>query len=222
MKTTAGETQSKGNTMSITETSVNPSRNPPAEKAAPAKAAITNAANPDDHLKPPSGRELVQTEVQSPVGVLQLIASATGIRALLWPTDGARVRVGETQRVDAAAHPVLLAAKEQLEHYFAGTLIEFELPLDPLGTPFQLEAWEALSRIPYGKTASYAEQATKIGRPKAVRAVGAANGKNPISIIVPCHRVIGSNGSLTGFAAGVEAKRWLLEHERRVTGKSLF
>jgi methylated-DNA-[protein]-cysteine S-methyltransferase len=165
---------------------------------------------------------LLQTELESPVGTLQLIASEIGIRALLWPTDGTRVRVGQTELVDASEHPVLQAAKSQLEQYFAGTLRKFDLPLDPIGTPFQLDAWRALSNIAYGKTASYAEQATKIGKPKAVRAVGAANGRNPISIIVPCHRVIGSNGSLTGFAAGVDAKRWLLDHERRVAGESLF
>jgi methylated-DNA-[protein]-cysteine S-methyltransferase len=165
---------------------------------------------------------LMQTELESPVGTLQLIASNAGIRALLWPMDGARVRTGHTEVVNAADHPVLRETKQQLEHYFAGTLTKFDLPLDPVGTEFQLDAWRALSNIGYGKTASYAEQALKIGRPKAVRAVGAANGKNPISIIVPCHRVIGSNGSLTGFAAGVDAKRWLLDHERRVTGESLF
>lgn len=166
--------------------------------------------------------ELVQAQVESPVGRLQLIASDAGIRALLWPTDGVRVRTGPTELVDASDHPALHAGRQQLEEYFEGTRTKFDLPLDPIGTPFQREAWRALSNIAYGKTASYAEQANTIGRPKAVRAVGAANGKNPISIIVPCHRVIGSNGSLTGFAAGVEAKRWLLEHERRVAGESLF
>jgi methylated-DNA-[protein]-cysteine S-methyltransferase len=165
---------------------------------------------------------LLQTQVDSPVGTLQLIASDAGIRALLWQTDDTRVHVGLTELVDPADHPVLLETEQQLEQYFAGTLTKFDLLLDPVGTPFQLDAWRELSNIAYGKTASYAEQATKIGRPKAVRAVGAANGKNPISIIVPCHRVIGSNGSLTGFAAGVDAKRWLLDHERRVAGESLF
>lgn len=184
--------------------------------ASPALAAARHTA--------PSIRAplLVLTEVESPVGMLQLIASDSGIRALLWPMEGERVRVGPTEIVDAADHPVLGETKEQLIQYFAGTRTKFDLPLDPVGTEFQLDAWRALSNIGYGKTASYAEQALKIGRPKAVRAVGAANGKNPISIIVPCHRVIGSNGSLTGFAAGVDAKRWLLDHERRVAGESLF
>lgn len=165
---------------------------------------------------------LTQTELETPVGILQLIVSHAGIRALLWQTDDTRVHVGKTELVDPADHPVLRETQQQLERYFAGTLTTFDLPLDPIGTAFQLEAWRALSNIAYGKTASYAEQATNIGRPKAVRAVGAANGKNPISIIVPCHRVIGSNGSLTGFAAGIEAKRWLLDHERRLAGESLF
>jgi methylated-DNA-[protein]-cysteine S-methyltransferase len=176
----------------------------------------------DIEISTNSAAGLVQTELESPVGTLQLIASNAGVRALLWPTDGARVRVGATELVDPSDHKVLLATKQQLEQYFAGTLTKFDLPLDPIGTTFQLDAWRALTNIGYGKTASYAEQASKIGRPKAVRAVGAANGKNPISIIVPCHRVIGSNGSLTGFAAGVDAKRWLLDHERRVAGESLF
>ena len=179
-------------------------------------------ASPAETFTSVGTTSLVQTELESPVGTLQLIASDAGIRALLWPMDGTRVRTGLTELVDAADHPVLRETKQQLEYYFEGTLTKFDLPLDPVGTEFQLDAWRALSNIGYGKTASYAEQALKIGRPKAVRAVGAANGKNPISIIVPCHRVIGSNGSLTGFAAGVDAKRWLLDHERRVAGESLF
>ncbi len=186
---------------------------------ATASEALAAATNPAPSIR---ATFLVQTEVESPVGMLQLIASDSGIRALLWPMDGERVRVGPTERVDASDHPVLNDTKQQLEQYFAGTRTKFDLPLDPVGTEFQLDAWRALSNIGYGKTASYAEQAAKIGRPKAVRAVGSANGKNPISIIVPCHRVIGSNGSLTGFAAGVDAKRWLLDHERRVAGESLF
>jgi methylated-DNA-[protein]-cysteine S-methyltransferase len=194
-------------------------------EAVPKAIFTANNANLGNHMDIQTSSNtaaLVQTELESPVGTLQLVASDVGVRALLWPMDGARVRVGPTELVDPADHEVLLATKQQLERYFAGTLTKFDLPLDPIGTPFQLDAWRALSNIGYGKTASYAEQASKIGRPKAVRAVGAANGKNPISIIVPCHRVIGSNGSLTGFAAGVDAKRWLLDHERRVTGESLF
>ena len=170
----------------------------------------------------PTSSVLFQATIESPVGTLQLIASDTGIRALLWPTDEDRVRVGSTELVEIREHSLLATTAQQLCEYFSGTRTYFDVALDPIGTEFQLDAWQALRAIPFGKTVSYAEQAAKIGRPKAVRAVGAANGKNPISIIVPCHRVIGSNGSLTGFAAGVDAKRWLLDHEKRIAGESLF
>lgn len=110
---------------------------------------------------------------------------------------------------------LLRAAQKQFEEYFAGRRHTFDLPLHPHGTPFQLEVWGALLAIPYGETASYAQIAQRIGRPGAVRAVGAANGANPLAIIVPCHRVIGSDGDLTGYGGGLAAKRWLLAHERR-------
>ncbi|HLQ39307.1 MAG TPA: methylated-DNA--[protein]-cysteine S-methyltransferase [Planctomycetota bacterium] len=104
----------------------------------------------------------------------------------------------------------------QLRGYFAGERRHFELELAPQGTEFQLAAWRALQRIPFGSTASYAQQAAKLGRPQAVRAIGQANGRNPIPIVVPCHRVIGKDGSLTGFGGGLSTKQWLLEHEQRV------
>ena len=107
-------------------------------------------------------------------------------------------------------------AAEQLREYFDGTRRVFDLPLAPEGTAFQRIAWRALEAIPYAETRSYGEQARAIGRPAASRAVGAANGKNPISIIVPCHRVIGASGDLTGYGGGMDAKRWLLAHEQRV------
>ena len=107
------------------------------------------------------------------------------------------------------------AARGQLDAYFAGDRREFELPLAPRGTPFQTRVWDALRRIPYGETRTYAELAHDLDAPSACRAVGAANGRNPLSIVVPCHRLIGSNGSLTGYGGGLAAKRWLLEHERR-------
>ncbi|MEA3183888.1 MAG: methylated-DNA-[protein]-cysteine S-methyltransferase, partial [Ilumatobacteraceae bacterium] len=106
-------------------------------------------------------------------------------------------------------------AVAQLQEYFAGTRREFDLPLDPLGTPFQHSAWMVLRSIPYGTTISYGHQARQLGDPNKARAVGAANGKNPLSIVVPCHRVIGSGGELTGFAAGLDVKSWLLDHERQ-------
>ena len=111
---------------------------------------------------------------------------------------------------------------EQLRQFFAGDRQDFDLVLDPAGTPFQQQVWRALRGIPYGETRSYADIARALGSPTATRAVGAANGRNPIGIVVPCHRVIGADGSLTGYAGGVHNKRWLLDHERRVTGAALF
>ena len=148
----------------------------------------------------------------SPVGVLTLVASDKGLAAILWENDKpGRVRLGEM--IEDADHPVLLETEQQLGAYFAGTLTAFTVPLDFAGTDFQKSVWQALLTIPFGETRSYTEIARQIGRPGAVRAVGAANGRNPISIIAPCHRVIGSNGALTGFAGGLEAKALLLELE---------
>lgn len=152
------------------------------------------------------------TTMPSPVGELTLVASDHGLRAILWPDDDGRVPLPEQleEKPDLA---VLVAARQQLAEYFSGDRTEFDLPLDVRGTEFQRAAWQALAEIPYGSTASYAEQAARIGRPTAVRAVGAANGRNPLSIVLPCHRVVGSNGSLTGFAAGIDSKRMLLQME---------
>lgn len=159
--------------------------------------------------------ELSCTTMATPVGELTLIASPRGLRAVLWPKELAEPgAIGSAEDGDPAAAAVLRDAIAQLEEYFAGERHEFELPLDPVGTPFQQSAWMELRRIPYGETISYGEQARRLGDPNKSRAVGAANGRNPISIIVPCHRVVGANGSLTGFAAGVEAKAWLLHHEQ--------
>lgn len=110
---------------------------------------------------------------------------------------------------------VLADAVRQLEEYFAGVRTEFEVPVELAGTDFQHAAWTVLSQIPHGQTISYAEQARRMGRPTATRAVGAANGRNPVPVIVPCHRVIGANGSLTGFAGGLDVKTWLLAHEQK-------
>ena len=150
--------------------------------------------------------------IPSPVGQLTLVASAQGLSAVIWENDTpGRVSVGALE--ENMAHPLLVEAERQLNAYFAGTLTMFSLPLDFAGTDFQVQVWRTLCTIPYGKTRSYGEIAAQIGRPAAVRAVGAANGKNPISIIAPCHRVIGSNGKLTGFAGGLEAKAFLLALE---------
>ena len=153
----------------------------------------------------------------SPVGPLTLLASDAGLRAVLWPTDvpGRRVPWPDGTATEPS-HPVLHRAAGQLDEYFAGRRRSFDVPLDLHGTAFQVKAWRALASIPYGATVSYGEQARQLGDPNKARAVGAANARNPISIILPCHRVIGSDGALTGFAGGIDAKRTLLELEARV------
>jgi methylated-DNA-[protein]-cysteine S-methyltransferase len=152
--------------------------------------------------------------VPSPVGELKLVASDKGLVAILWENDDPdRVRLGAmTEQPD---HPILLETERQLGDYFTGRLKAFRVPLDFNGTDFQKSVWAALLTIPFGETRSYGEIARQIGRPSASRAVGAANGRNPISIIAPCHRVIGSNGALTGFAGGLIAKEHLLGIERQ-------
>lgn len=154
--------------------------------------------------------------MHSPVGELRLIAGERGLRAIVWGAEDA-ARLASTNGADLVGGrtAVLDQVVAQLEQYFAGTLREFDLPLDPMGTPFQQSAWMVLRSIPYGRTMSYGEQARRLGDPNKARAVGAANGKNPLSIVVPCHRVIGSTGHLTGFGGGLEAKSWLLDHERQ-------
>jgi methylated-DNA-[protein]-cysteine S-methyltransferase len=150
--------------------------------------------------------------IPSPVGELKLVASDKGLAAILWEGDApGRVPLGAME--EDADHPVLVGAARQIGEYFAGTLTRFDLPLDFHGTEFQKSVWAALLTIPFGETRSYADIARQIGRPTAFRAVGAANGRNPISIVAPCHRVIGTSGALTGFAGGLEAKQRLLALE---------
>ena len=152
--------------------------------------------------------------IASPVGALKLIATDAGRSALLWPNDDPkRVRVGDL--IAAAEHPILVQTERELRAYFAGERTSFSVPLAATGTPFQKKAWAALLTIPYGETRCYGQLAAQLGNPDGSRAVGAANGRNPISIIVPCHRVIGANGALTGFAGGLDAKRQLLALEAR-------
>ena len=156
----------------------------------------------------------VSKTMTSPVGELTLVASANGLAAILWENDRpGRVRLNIVAQDDN--HPVLCQTERQLREYFAGARSRFDLKLDFAGTDFQKKVWAALLTIPFGETRSYAQIAAQIGNPKAVRAVGAANGKNPISIVAPCHRVIGSNGALTGFAGGLKAKETLLAIEGR-------
>lgn len=153
---------------------------------------------------------LLWTQMPSPLGPLLLLAGEHGLRRILLPQRGAAATPGaDWQRDDAALAP----ARGQLEAYFAGQRRTFDLPLAPEGTAFQLAVLGALAEIPYGQTRSYGEIARRLGRPAASRAVGAANARNPLAIVLPCHRVIGSDGSLTGYAGGLDAKRWLLRHE---------
>ena len=150
--------------------------------------------------------------IESPVGPLTLAATPRGVREL---------RFGEHEVEGGSSGSTVLDGLElQLTEYFAGTRRAFDVPFDLVGTEFQLAAWRALAAIPYGETRTYAQQAEVIGRPRALRAVGAANGRNPVAIVLPCHRVIGADGSLTGFGGGLEVKRYLLDLEQGAS--SLF
>ncbi|HEV2703710.1 MAG TPA: methylated-DNA--[protein]-cysteine S-methyltransferase [Steroidobacteraceae bacterium] len=154
----------------------------------------------------------VYRTMQSPVGRLTLVASDLGLAAVLWEDDDPS-RLGPGSVTEDSRHPVLRQAQQQLDEYFAGQRRIFNVKLDPSGTQFQNKVWNALRTIPFGETRSYGQIADQIGSRKAVRAVGAANGRNPIPIIVPCHRVIGADGTLTGFAGGLAIKARLLALE---------
>jgi methylated-DNA-[protein]-cysteine S-methyltransferase len=155
---------------------------------------------------------LVCKVMASPVGKLTLVAGDEGLVAILWENDDPRrVVLGDLQ--DDDRQPILVETEQQLTEYFAGRRQGFSIPLEMRGTPFQRSVWEALLEIPFGETKSYSQVATQLGRPRATRAVGAASGRNPLSIVVPCHRVIGSSGELTGYAGGLEAKVQLLKIE---------
>jgi len=153
---------------------------------------------------------LYYTTSPSPLGELLLLSNGQALVGLYLEADRYRPTPAASWRREPDR---FRSACEQLAAYFAGTRRAFTLPLAPRGTAFQLQVWQALLEIPYGATARYGQLARRLGRAQASRAVGAANARNPISIIVPCHRVIGSNGALTGYAAGIESKRWLLDHE---------
>lgn len=150
--------------------------------------------------------------MNSPVGELKLIASEKHLVAILW--QGYQPRWMKSAKLEReTSHPILLRAKKQLREYFDGKRSSFDLPLEFHGTSFQIKVWRELQRIPFGQTRSYRDLAVRIGSPKACRAVGAANGRNPLGIVVPCHRVIGMNGKLTGFAGGIQSKSFLLNLE---------
>ena len=157
------------------------------------------------------GDRLIETVFEAPIGALRLTSDGAGLTGLdLDPSGVSPGRDGRAVRDD----PALAAAVEQLSAYFAGALRRFDLPLNLRGTAFQRRVWDALRAVPFGETVRYGALARRIGAPAAARAVGAALGRNPIPIIVPCHRVIGSDGGLTGFGGGLARKQWLLDHER--------
>ena len=164
--------------------------------------------------------QLARTVTESPIGELTILASDEAVVAIHFGDDRMNVTSVAAIDIPPGEHPVLEETVRQLDEYFAGDRLEFDLPLEPTGTPFQREAWTALTTIPYGETISYGEQARRLGDRNKSRAVGAANGKNPIPIVVPCHRVIGANGHLTGFGGGIGVKAWLLDHELRVRAGS--
>jgi methylated-DNA-[protein]-cysteine S-methyltransferase len=157
--------------------------------------------------------EYVFKVIDSPVGRLRLVASNKGLAGVWWADRDRPARVRARGDVESPRHPVLVETERQLREYFAGRRQTFELTLDFVGTPFQRSVWNALLTIPFGQTRSYGQIARQVGRPSAFRAVGAANGQNPVAIVAPCHRVIGSTGALTGFGGGLDVKERLLQLE---------
>ena len=154
--------------------------------------------------------------VETPLGKVWVLESEGAIVGLMYGDEEALRTFEIKHSLQESLNkqtPLLKKAKQQLDEYFEGKRMEFDLVLRPAGTKFQQQAWDALQKIPFGKTRSYGEQAEQIGNKKACRAIGQANNRNPISIIVPCHRVVASNGALTGYAFGIDRKQWLLDHE---------
>lgn len=150
--------------------------------------------------------------LETPVGTLLIGANDLHLLSIMYDQDKTKLNPNRLTHI----------CKEQLEEYFTGKRTTFDIPFILHGTEFQKQVWNALLTVPFGETATYTEQSIKINNVKAVRAVGAANGKNVINIIVPCHRIIGANGSLTGYGGGIERKQWLLEHERKISQKTLL
>lgn len=155
-----------------------------------------------------------ETAISTPLGQLRLLATDNGLRGIYYQ-DHKNVPSLTTE--PSQNHPILSETARQLGEYFAGRRRDFSLSLDLEGTPFMLEVWEALGQIPFATSVTYGELAKTLGNPKASRAVGRANGLNPVSIVLPCHRVVGSNGKLTGYAGGLKNKEWLLQHEQSVS-----
>ncbi|WP_331774959.1 methylated-DNA--[protein]-cysteine S-methyltransferase [Sulfurospirillum sp. 1612] len=152
--------------------------------------------------------------IQSPIGTIYAIANATHLLALLIKSTKEEMNLQFDNPLQED-NTILVQTQHQLHEYFEGKRTTFDIPLLPQGTPFQKAAWDALIKIPYGNTISYKTQALSIGKPKAIRAIGGANGANPIPIIIPCHRVIGTGGKLTGYASGLEIKKYLLDLENQ-------
>lgn len=160
-----------------------------------------------------TNNDFATVSMQTPLGVAKISGDANGV---------IEISIAEQGALSEEIPLVLQEAVDQLNEYFAGKRIVFNLKLNPKGTEFQQKVWQALLEIPFGKTMSYLELSKKLGDVKAIRAVASANGKNPLWIVVPCHRVIGTDGSLTGYAGGLWRKKWLLEHENPTTQQSLF
>lgn len=158
--------------------------------------------------------ETVTAYLKTPIGTAEIVGDEDGIQSISMLDDDINTSIN----IPACLQDCFT----QLDEYFAGTRSEFDLKLNPKGTDFQQKVWRELLNIPFGKTRTYLEQTKQLGDPKAIRAVASANGKNPIGIVIPCHRVIGSDGSLTGYASGIWRKKWLLEHESPVKQQSLF
>jgi methylated-DNA-[protein]-cysteine S-methyltransferase len=160
--------------------------------------------------------EIFQTRMDSPVGTLMLSSNTDSVISV--QIESYSKNLMPLEPVDFPLPNCLISCKAQLREYFEGTRTRFDLPLSPSGTDFQQKVWVTLQQIPFGQTITYLELARQLGEPTRIRAAGSANGKNPIAIIIPCHRVIGSNGDLVGYAGGMENKRWLLEHEQKCSG----
>lgn len=159
------------------------------------------------------GTSICYTEFDSPVGMIVIEGDESSVTGLYLPDHKGRQGLnGQAQRTETLFHET----RDQLGEYFAGTRREFQIPLRLLGTPFQQRVWAELAKIPFGETISYVELARRIDQPTASRAVGNANGRNPVSIVIPCHRVVGASGKLTGYAGGIDKKQWLLNWERTV------
>lgn len=162
--------------------------------------------------------------IESPVGMMRAVATEDGLVRLDFVDDAGddgwvkniclRLEVAASDMVESSYHPSLRSIDNQLSEYFAGERTTFDVPLLPMGSSFELRAWQYLTKIPYGQTRSYLQQAREVGDANASRAVGGANGRNPLSIVVPCHRVIASNGQMQGYGGGIERKKWLLRHEQ--------